>query len=46
MVTSRAPKVFIDVDDKGGRVELKYKMEAAGALSIDNSMELSIREIN
>lgn len=45
-VIIKPKKVFIDVDDKGGKVELEYRMEASGVDSIDNSLELNIKEIN
>lgn len=45
-VTIKPKKIFIDVDETGGKVELEYIMEAAGTESIENALELNIKEIN
>jgi uncharacterized beta-barrel protein YwiB (DUF1934 family) len=39
-------RVDIDMDDNGGNVKLEYKMEAFGLDSIENALELSIKQIN
>ncbi|WP_051514782.1 DUF1934 domain-containing protein [Fervidicella metallireducens] len=39
-------KVHIDVNENGGRVELKYKMEAIGLYPIENSLELNIKHLD
>lgn len=45
-VTVKPSKVFINVDDNGGKVELEYKMEASGLEPMENALELNIKEIN
>jgi uncharacterized beta-barrel protein YwiB (DUF1934 family) len=45
-VTVRPSKVLIDVGDTGGKVELRYKMEAPGLEIIENELELNIKEVN
>jgi uncharacterized beta-barrel protein YwiB (DUF1934 family) len=45
-VTVRPSKVQINVDDNGGKVELKYKMEAPGLEVVENELELNIKHIN
>lgn len=45
-VVVKPSKVNIDVNDRGGKVELEYRMEAAGLEPIDNSLELNIKQIN
>ncbi len=45
-VTVKPSKVIIDVDEDGGKVELEYKMEAAGLETIENALELNIKEKN
>lgn len=44
-VLIKPTKVDINVDEKGGKVELQYRMEAAGFEPIDNSLELNIRPL-
>lgn len=45
-VTVKPSRVNIDVDDNGGKVELKYKMEAVGLDVVENELELNIKHIN
>lgn len=45
-VTIKPDNIDIDVNEKGGSVKLQYKLEASGAESIDNSLELNIRGLN
>lgn len=45
-VVIRPKKVDIDINEDGGNVKLEYKMEAFGLDSIDNALELSIKQIN
>lgn len=45
-VTIKPSKVFIDINEAGGKVELAYKMEASGLEPMDNTLELNIKEIN
>lgn len=44
-VLIKPTKVDIDVNEKGGKVELEYRMEAAGFEPIDNSLELNIKPL-
>lgn len=44
-VMIKPTKVDIDVNEKGGKVQLEYRMEAAGFEPIDNSLELNIKPI-
>jgi uncharacterized beta-barrel protein YwiB (DUF1934 family) len=39
-------KVDIDVNEDGGNVKLEYKMEAFGLDTIENALELNIKQIN
>lgn len=45
-VMIRPKKVDIEVNDDGGNVRLEYRMEAFGMDSVDNALELKIKEIN
>lgn len=45
-VVIKPRKVDIDINEEGGNVRLEYKMEALGLDSIDNALELNIRQIN
>ncbi|QCX33407.1 DUF1934 domain-containing protein [Caloramator sp. E03] len=44
-VLIKPTKVDIDINEKGGKVELEYRMEAAGFEPIDNSLELNIKPL-
>lgn len=39
-------KVDIDVNEEGGNVKLEYKMEALGLDTVENALELNIKQIN
>lgn len=39
-------KVDVNIDDNGGNVDLRYKMEASGTEAVDNELKLNIRELN
>lgn len=45
-VTVKPSKIFIDMDELGGKVELAYKMEATGLETMDSILELNIKTIN
>jgi uncharacterized beta-barrel protein YwiB (DUF1934 family) len=45
-VVIKPRKVDIDINEEGGNVKLEYKMEAFGLDSIENALELNIRQIN
>ena len=45
-VMIKPKKVDININENGGNVKLAYKMEAFGLDTIENALELSIKEIN
>lgn len=45
-VMIKPKKVDIDINENGGNVKLAYKMEAFGLNTIENALELNIKEIN